>query len=76
LIVGALHGAEIREPRDLRDVQKRLNAFAKLDKERKAEIPSIGGKDWLDLLHNPGRTEELKTVLEALHKQLKRRTNC
>ncbi len=73
LIVQTLHSAGIKEPIELRDSAKLRNVFAQLERENKAEIPGVGGKDWLALFDNPEKSEELKSVRESLRKQLTRR---
>jgi len=69
--VQILHKARIRQAADLRNGQKLRNAFAALEYD-KCKIPGFDTVDWMDLLDNSERSEELKKVRESLRLNLKR----
>jgi hypothetical protein len=69
--VATLIRAGITKQSDLRNQQKLRNAFGALEKDKKI-IPGFDTTDWMDLLNNSERSEELKKVKEALRQNLNR----
>ncbi len=70
--VRILHAAGIKNPSDLRNAQKLRNAFAALERGGN-KIPGFDTTDWMGLLDDPERSEELKSVKESLRLNLIRK---